>query len=720
MENLDNVRAMLSRINADDYDTYLKVVAGLRYSAMSGDMRLDEAYELARDWAATSDKFDPVEFDTKWKSLNGQNGGAPCTMATITHLAKMSGMTFGGSNETFRHNDVVTVPPELYSGIDYTNGGDMPVSEQKRQILAMLALYDDTDKINIVTSYINRNGKYFPSGNGKTRTVAEWKDYINTNIAAGRPPLNNDIDPDDPEHAGEPYNMGGVWIRINPLDGNGIKNNNVAAFKYALIESDVMDKKTQLDTIKKLGLPAVICNDSGGKSIHAIINVGAENYAEYAETVNWLYDYCDAHGLKVDRADRNPSRLTRLPGCKRGDKWQCIVDTGEDVYTVGDFKADLEVGEPYDSGDDWDSYDPDKERDPELIEGLLIQGGVMGIISSSKAGKTTLLTSLATSVATGTKWMGRFQAKCGKVVYCNMELTNKYFKKKIHEVGDALGLKPSITVFDLADKDIDLKRLTSRLERVCGKGGYKAIIIDPIYTLLDGDENKAQDVARFMKGLHMLAARTNTSVIFAHHYSKGPAWVKAEMDPMDRASGSGVFARSVDTLVTLTRRAYVPPIDHPYRTAWKVETVLRQYGKSPEFDVFFDYPLHHIDTEGVLKDLPFYGDKSIKGGIASGETRAAKAEGKKDELEKRLVSALCTKTGRCDTTANGAPVLILTKLLNSMDIGNTTFKRYVKEINDDMELEGVKFRTKKAKNLPGYKADTVVIYCEKDGAPIPE
>ena len=34
---------------------------------------------------------------------------------------------------------------------------------------------------------------------------------------------------------GDPDKNAGAWIRLNPLDGNGVKNDNVAEFKYALV-----------------------------------------------------------------------------------------------------------------------------------------------------------------------------------------------------------------------------------------------------------------------------------------------------------------------------------------------------------------------------------------------------------------------------------------------------------------------------------------------------
>ena len=45
----------------------------------------------------------------------------------------------------------------------------------------------------------------------------------------------------------------GAWIRFNPLDGKGCKNENVTEYRYALVESDEMDINTQnaLDVYKR-------------------------------------------------------------------------------------------------------------------------------------------------------------------------------------------------------------------------------------------------------------------------------------------------------------------------------------------------------------------------------------------------------------------------------------------------------------------------------------
>ena len=47
----------------------------------------------------------------------------------------------------------------------------------------------------------------------------------------------------------------GAWIRFNPLDGKGCRDENVTDFRYALVESDSMDLEQQNAIIRELELP---------------------------------------------------------------------------------------------------------------------------------------------------------------------------------------------------------------------------------------------------------------------------------------------------------------------------------------------------------------------------------------------------------------------------------------------------------------------------------
>jgi len=82
------------------------------------------------------------------------------------------------------------------------------------------------------------------------------------------------------------------------------------------------------------------------------------------------------------------------------------------------------------------------------------------------------------------------------------------------------------------------------------KRNYELIILDPYYKLATGiDENDAKAVGEIVNLIEDFSEETGAAIVFAHHFSKGN---KSETDHIDRASGSGVFARDPDAILTLT------------------------------------------------------------------------------------------------------------------------------------------------------------------------
>lgn len=84
----------------------------------------------------------------------------------------------------------------------------------------------------------------------------------------------------------------GAWICFNPVDGSGRNNDNVTDYRYALVECDNMELEKQQAIIRQLELPCAALVYSGGKSLHAIVRVGAPDYAEYRKRVDYLYTVC--------------------------------------------------------------------------------------------------------------------------------------------------------------------------------------------------------------------------------------------------------------------------------------------------------------------------------------------------------------------------------------------------------------------------------------------
>jgi hypothetical protein len=107
------------------------------------------------------------------------------------------------------------------------------------------------------------------------------------------------------------------------------------------------------------------------------------------------------------------------------------------------------------------------------------------------------------------------------------------------------------------------------------------IILDPIYKLMNGrNENAAGEMAEFLNPLETLAEETGAAVVYSHHFAKGLASSKEQLD---RASGSGVFARHADAIITIT--------PHEEETAFVVEATLRNLPAPESFVMRWGYPL---------------------------------------------------------------------------------------------------------------------------------
>ena len=109
----------------------------------------------------------------------------------------------------------------------------------------------------------------------------------------------------------------GLFIRINPMQEGGAKNEHVAAFRHALVEFDrdeagaVIPKDRQFGVIVGSGLPVSAVIDSGNKSLHAWVRVDAPDAAEYRRRVETVWALFS--GCSLDKQNKNPSRLSRAP-----------------------------------------------------------------------------------------------------------------------------------------------------------------------------------------------------------------------------------------------------------------------------------------------------------------------------------------------------------------------------------------------------------------------
>ena len=551
------------------------------------------------DWSRDDPRYHPGECERKWKGFHGN--GTPVKGGTIVQMAKDRGWTMFGEDGCMAWDDTIE-----YDGVTDGFSGFVPSAawNPAQDLITYLELlFEPDDKVGYVTNDVwqDSDGRWVPSKGVYDRTAAEL-------IASVRK------HPDDlGATIGDWKPQVGAWIRFNPLDGAGVKNENVTRFRYALVESDTLSVAEQDILYRKLELPVAALVHSGGKSLHAIVHVDAENYDEYRKRVEFLYDFLEKNGLTVDKQNRNPSRLSRMPGVTRNGNRQYLaatnigrkswVDWMDFVEGVTDELPDMEPLSTY--------KDSPPKLPEELIGGILRRGHKMLISGSSKAGKSFLLMELCVALAEGRPWLG-FPCKKGRVLYVNLEIDPASAVNRFLKIYEALGIPPknmdSIVLWNLRGHAVPLDQLVPTLIRRVRDRHFDAIIIDPIYKVITGDENNASEMGAFCNQFDKICTATGCSAIYCHHHSKGAQGMKKAMD---RASGSGVFARDPDAQLDMIQLELSEDIENNVRdggaTAWRLESSLREFPNIQPVNFWFEYPIHKVDANGSLGTMPAQG-----------------------------------------------------------------------------------------------------------------
>lgn len=377
---MENILEALKYINVSSLSYQEWVNVGMALKAEGYD------YSVWDDWSRNDKRYKAGECERKWRSFNGSS--KPITGATIVQMAKDNGYiphSFSGDG-CMEWNDVIE-----YDGDGVTYEIQKTLTPTEQLITYLETLFEPNEKVGYVTNDVwqDSEGKWMPSKGVYDRTSAELISSLRKH-------------PDDlGATIGDWKEECGAWIRFNPVDGGGVKNENITRFTYALVESDDMPISEQDAIYRKLELPIATLTHSAGKSLHAIVRVDAENYEEYRKKVDFLYDFLEKNGLKVDKQNRNPSRLSRMPGITRNGQTQTLITTNIGRKSWVDW-LDFVEG----ANDELPSLTnlADELKSPpklpeELIEGVLRCGHKMLISGSSKAGKSFLLMELAVALS---------------------------------------------------------------------------------------------------------------------------------------------------------------------------------------------------------------------------------------------------------------------------------------------------------------------------------
>lgn len=361
LDELDRLRGALDAIPCAQltYDEWLAVGMACKEAGLGAD-----EWDA---WSATDpDRYEVGVCAEKWETFTDEGHGG----GLLANMARAHG--WGGATPTAAHgygwDDEVQVsdgprqtrattpakptrrqakaepaPVLDLAQLDYDEPEGMDGMEPAEQLRAFLtALYEPDELINVVRE-TDPHGK--PYGWGTTDTRAGMAERAGEVLRGCDP-------------------KAGAFIRCNPVcdaetlerlqrerETSGRKrrkayaDEHVTAYRYALVESDPedadamtadelrADKLRQLDTVRRLRLPCAAIVDSGHKSIHALVRINAKDADEYAQRVTRLYDVCDANGLPVDHACKNPARLVRMAGAARGEGAQRLIDVATSPFS---------------------------------------------------------------------------------------------------------------------------------------------------------------------------------------------------------------------------------------------------------------------------------------------------------------------------------------------------------------------------------------------------
>ena len=252
-------------------------------------------YEVFRDWSATApEKFNEADCRRTWDSITDDKENR-ISLGTLKWLAKKYENT---PNEMFP-------PPETLD----------KMAVQAAQFIDLLFLPGEHFELTL-KAMRNDKGKYFP-----LRSESLLEEHAETEQRQ------ENLEKIKQMISSCPH---GAWIALNPIKaeitGKAPCDADVTSFRYTLIEADDLTKEEQWAKIKHLHLPIQSVVWSGGKSLHVIVKIEAGTDRKlYDARVKALREYLDRRQFPYDRANKNPSRLTRLPGVRRDGDIQYLA-----------------------------------------------------------------------------------------------------------------------------------------------------------------------------------------------------------------------------------------------------------------------------------------------------------------------------------------------------------------------------------------------------------
>jgi RecA-family ATPase len=394
---------------------------------------------------------------------------------------------------------------------------EQPIADGAREFIK--ACFEPSEGIRIVPATLNEDGKEVPDGHGPCLSREEWLRRLDERDG-------------DPNGIWSNDEGTGIYVGINPHKLGGSRDDDVLHYRHVLLEWDQgLSIEEQYNLLLGSNLPLSAVTYSGGSSVHGLVRVDAKDREEYAQRVEFLQEYFAAYG--VDKKNKNPSRLSRLPHCRRFDKRQELWALKCGAASFLEWLADKEIeglGTQVDLGK---LLAFDKDNDPSCLIGSrwLCKGGSLLIVGQSGLGKSSLMMQLAILWGLGRAAFGVCPVRPLKSLIIQHENDEGDLAEMFQGVIEGMGLH--------ADSEVALKLkenlIIVRNRTHCGAAFVDVLgrLIerhrpdlcwgDPLYAYIGGDISKAEVCSEFLiAGLGPITEASGVAWMWMHHTTKPP------------------------------------------------------------------------------------------------------------------------------------------------------------------------------------------------------
>ena len=423
---------------------------------------------------------------------------------------------------------------------------DLPeaIEDGTRTMIRML--FSEGEGIRIAKGVLNEEKKEVPEDGGVCLSREEWLRRLD----AKEGNINKIFASSD---------KCGIFVAINPYKIGCTRDADVTAFRHALFEFDEgLSCGEQLNLYRQMKLPAAALIYSGGKSVHAWVKIDAQNRQEYDERVALLFEHFESAGFHPDPKNKNPGRLSRLPGCIRFKNRQELLAVNLDVSFTEWVKTSEqdEIG-PCDNFETLSELDP--TNDPNCVVGFiakdggtvttryLCRGKSAWLLGGSGIGKSTLMTDFAIPWALGRPAYG---ISVGGVPRRSLIIQAENDRYDLAEMVQGIGAAHGLNDFaqddlEMVKRNVLFKTETRKtgqvfvdfLHRLIDRERPDIVWIDPMLAFMGLDVNKQSEVTHFLRTLLTpVLEATGAILIGVHHTGKPPgAKVTAHWTAIDYA-----------------------------------------------------------------------------------------------------------------------------------------------------------------------------------------